>query len=288
MNNRVKVGFGAAALASIALTVFAQAQQPEERFQHTFTVKAGSTLKVDNYKGTIHVTGSNTNQVVVNVLKRFEGGSEADRKSWMENTKVNFRNDSGAVEVTVEYPNQTFSCWFCWQERYMAQVELEIQVPLRTNLDVNGYKPDIRLSSVQGDIRIKSYKAPVTIESTTGAIHIDTYKDEIRLKNVAVRGGIDIKSYRADTEIDAKSLEGTANLETNKGSIVLRVPKDIGLNVDFAGGRRSGFHTDFTLVTQAGGSLGRDVRGTINGGGAHLVLRTEKGSVSIEKRAGEL
>jgi Putative adhesin len=288
MNNRIKVALGAAAMASIALTVLAQAQQPEEKFQRTFTVNAGGALRVDNYKGTVHVTGASTNQVVVNVLKRFEGGGEADRKWWMENTKINFRNDGGRVAVTVEYPSQTFSCWFCWQEHYVAQVELEIQVPSRTNLDLNGYKPDIRVSSLQGDIRIKSYKAPMTLESTSGSIHIDTYKDEIRLKNVAVRGSIDIKSYKADTEIDAKSLEGTANLETSRGSIVLRVPRDIGLNVDFAGGRRSGFHTDFALATQAGGSLGRDVRGTINGGGAHLVLRTERGSVSIEKRAGEL
>lgn len=271
-----------------ALVLAAGAQQPEEKFQRSFAAGAGSTLKVDNYKGTIHVTGSDTNQIVVSVLKRFEGSSGSDRKWWMENTQVNFSNDNGRVAVKVEYPN--WSCVFCWNEHgnYTAGVELEIQVPRRTNLDLDGYKPDIKISSLQGDIRIKSYRAPMTIESTTGAIHIDTYKDVIRLKNVAVRGGLDVKSYKAETEIDAKSLEGTANLETDKGSIALRVPQDIGLDVDFAGGRRSGFHTDFPLASEAGGRHGGSVRGTINGGGAHIYLRTEKGSVSLEKRAGEL
>lgn len=273
-----------------ALVPAADAQQPEEKFQRSFAAGAGSTLKVDNYKGTIHVTGSDTNQVVVSVLKRFQGRSESDRKWWMENTKVNFSNDSGRVAVAVQYPSQSWGCWLCWQEHdnYIAQVELEIQVPRRTNLDLDGYKPDIKISSLQGDIRIKSYKAPMTIESTTGAIHIDTYKDVIRLKNVAVHGGLDVKSYKAETEIDAKSLEGTSNLETNKGSIVLRVPQEIGLDVDFAGGRRSGFHTDFPLASEAGGRYGGSVRGTINGGGTHIYLRTEKGSVSLVKRAGEL
>jgi hypothetical protein len=262
-------------------------EQPSERFQRAFPLNPGGTLRVDNYKGTIHVTGSNTNQVVVKVWKRFEGGSEADRKEWMENTKINFSNDSSRVSVKVDYPN--WNCIFCWMDHdFTASVELEIQVPVKTSLDLDGYKPDIKIASLQGDIRIKSYKAPMTIESTTGAIHIDTFKDEIRLKNVAVHGQLDVKSYKAEAVIDARSLEGTATLQTGKGSIVLRVPQDIGLEVDFSGGRRSGFHSDFPLAAQTGERLGRDVRGTINGGGARVILRTDRGSVTVEKRAGEL
>jgi hypothetical protein len=279
------------ALVCVAVSVLrgqetTSGQQPEH-FQRSFALQSGGTLRVDNYKGTIHVTGSNTNQVVVKVWKRFEGGSEADRKEWMENTKINFSNDSSRVSVKVEYPN--WSCVFCWVNHdFTASVELEIQVPVKTNLDLDGYKPDIKIDSLQGDIRIKSYKAPMTVESTAGAIHIDTYKDTIRLRNVAVRGELDVKSYKAETQIDARSLNGTANLQTDKGSIVLRVPQEIGLEVDFSGGRRSGFHSDFPLAAQAGGRSGHEVRGTINGGGARVVLRTERGSVTVEKRAGEL
>lgn len=283
---------GRAAIVAFAvllgLASASEAQQPEEKFERTFTLNPGGTLRVDNYKGTIHITGSNTSQVVVKGFKHFEGFSDSDRKWWIENTKVDFSNDSGRVAVKVEYPN--WSCVFCWNEHesYSAGVELEIQVPAKTNLDLDGYKPDIKISSVQGDIRIKSYKSPMTIESTIGAIHIDTYKDVVRLKNVAARGELDVHSYKAETEIDAKSLEGTATLETDKGSIVLRVPPDLGLNVDFSGGRRSSFHADFPLTTQAGGRFDHDVRGTINGGGTHIHLRTDRGSVSLQKRPGEL
>jgi hypothetical protein len=116
-------------------------------------------------------------------------------------------------------------------------------------------------------------------------IHI---KSDIRIRNAAVRGELDVKSYKAEAMIDARSLDGTANLQTDKGSIVLRVPQDIGLEVDFSGGRRSRFHSDFPLASQVGGRLGEEVRGTVNGGGARVVLRTDKGSVSIQKKTGEL
>lgn len=276
-----------AALIALALVApNATAQQQDEKFQRSFPLNAGGTLRVDNYKGTVHITGSNSNQVTVNVVKRFEGGSESDRKWWMENVKVSFSNDSNRVSVKVEYPN--WNCVFCWTDHeFTAAVELEIQAPSRTNLDLDGYKPDIQVSSIQGDIRIKSYKAPMKIDSTSGAIHIDTYKDVIQLKNVALRGGLEINSFKAETEIDARSLEGSARLETEKGSIVLRVPKEIGMDVNFSGGRRAVFHSDFALASRTGDS-GHDVRGVVNGGGVQVSVRTERGSVTIGKRAGEL
>ena len=52
---------------------------PAAHFQKTFSIASGGTLDVDNYKGTIHVTGSDTNQVTVDVNKHFEG-NDADRK----------------------------------------------------------------------------------------------------------------------------------------------------------------------------------------------------------------
>ena len=92
--------------------------QQSERFQRSFTITSGGTLAVDNYKGTIHVTGTDTNQVVVDVHKRFEG-SDSDRKWWMENIQINFRNDSSRVSVDVKYPNQY--CVFCWNNRFMSR-----------------------------------------------------------------------------------------------------------------------------------------------------------------------
>src|SRR5260370_16848346 len=83
MKSQRSIQIRAATLAFAALPTLlqiAQAQQPEQRSQRSFTVSAGSTLKVDNYKGTIHVAGSDANQVVVNLLTRFEAGSASYRK----------------------------------------------------------------------------------------------------------------------------------------------------------------------------------------------------------------
>lgn len=271
-----------ALLAQFPVSAQTSSDQKAENFQRTFTLDAGGTLVVDNYKGTIHVTGTDGSQVVVDVRKRFDG-SESDRKWWMDNLQINFHNDSGKVEVAVKYPNYT--CVFCWQD-YTAAVELEIRVPRQVNVRIESYKPDIRISSIQGDIRIHSYKSPIAIESTTGGIRIDTYKDTIRLRDVNVRGALDIKSYKADADISVRSLGDSASLETYKGDITLRLPKNAGFDVDFSGGRRTSFHSDFPLASHASSRWDRDVRGTVNQGGTHLRLRSEKGSVTLRQEGG--
>jgi len=275
---------GLVALAAPLLRSQASNQNPEH-FQRSFTISPSGTLHVDNYKGTIHVTAGDGNQVVVDVTKRFEGGSESDRKWWMENLQVNFKNQSDRVSVDVKYPQ--WNCIFCWEGHdFSARVELEIRVPRQINVTLESYKPDIRIASVQGDIRIHSYKSPITIDSTTGAIRIDTYKDEIRLQNVALHGPLEVKSYKADAVINARALGDSATLESDKGSIVLRVPQNAGMDIDYSGGRRASFHSDFP-VSSTTGSFNDSFRGAINKGGTRLRLRTEKGSISLEKLSGQ-
>jgi hypothetical protein len=272
------------ALATPRLRSQSPSSDPSAHFQKTFSIAPGGTLEVDNYKGTIHVTGSDTNQVAIDVNKHFDG-NEADRKWWMENVQVNFRNESNRVAVEVKYPQWT--CIFCWQGHdFTAAVDLEIHVPRQINVKLESYKPDIKVASIQGDIRIKSYKSPIEIDSTTGAVRIDTYKETVRLRNVNLRGPLEIKSYKSDAEIEARSLGDLVALENEKGSIVLRIPANTGMDVDYDGGRRSSFHSDFAMASQTG-SYDRSVRGKINHGGTRVRLRTEKRTNSLEKFSGD-
>jgi len=254
-------------------------------FQKTFNIAPGGTLDVDNYKGTIHVTASDSNQVTIDVNKNFEG-DDADRKWWMENVEVNFRNESNRVSVEVKYPQ--WGCNFCWVGHdYTAAVELEIRVPRHINVQLESYKPDIRVAGIQGDIRIKSYKSPIEITDTTGTVRIDTYKETVKLRNVNLRGPLEVKSYKADAEIDARSLGESVTLENEKGNIVLRVPANTGMDVDYDGSRRASFSSDFAMTSQTG-SFDSSFRGKINQGGTRVRLRTGKGSVSLEKISGGL
>jgi hypothetical protein len=267
-------------LTMIATRVWSQSPESQTDFQRSFSVSSNARLVVENYKGTIHVTGTDGNQVTVDVHKKFEG-SESDRKWWLENLKVNLSGQPDRVEVKVVYPSQ--NCSFCWTTSSSeSEVDLEIKVPHHIDVQVDGYKPDIRVTSTNGSISIHSYKASMLIDSTRGSVHIDTYKDSIRLRDVNIEGDLVIESMKADTEISARSLGKRVDVHTEKGTISLSVPASADFNLDFEGGRRSSFSTDFPAISAAGYS-GREFRGTVNHGGPTVRLRTERGSVALHK-----
>lgn len=268
-------------LAGLLFATSASAQQTEDHFQRSFAVESGGTLVVENYKGLIRVDGSDGNQVVVNVLKKFEG-TDKDRSWWMANTQVHFNNAADRVEVAVEYPSCNCSTTD-WDnhEGYQAAVELTIQVPRKINLQIKGYKPQTTISGTDGDIRVSSYKSPIEIRGTSGAIHIETYKETVQLKDVTIRGALDLQIAKGEASIAARSLGERVNLETEKGTIVLKAPSSAAMTLDYSGGRRSSFRSDFTIASDTGSSS--SVRGTINGGGTQVHLRSERGSITLEK-----
>ena len=276
--------------AALAQTSPDQQDQSAESFQRSFPMNPGGTLAVENLKGAIRVTGSNTNQVTVNVHKVFMGGSDRDRQWWMAETKVMFDNMPNRLNVRVEYP--TWNCVFCTNVR--DGVELTIAVPRATNIELDGTKPDMAISSIEGDIRVSSRKSSIAIRSTNGAIRIETTKGDVRLSDVAIKGRLDLTSRKADAVIGAKSIAGDVDLQTERGSIVMRMPSTAGMTLDYVGGRRASFHCEFPVTTNENGAELKDVsgrvgrrgahiKGAINRGGARMTLRTERGSISLEK-----
>lgn len=275
---------------SFAQTSPEQQDQSTESFQRSFPMNAGGALAVENLKGAIRVTGSNTNQVTVNVHKIFTGGSDRDRQRWMAETKVMFDNTPNRLNVRVEYP--TWNCVFCANIR--DGVELTIAVPRAMSIELDGTKPDMAISSIDGNIRVSSRKSSIAIRSTNGAIRIETTKGDVRLSDVAIKGRLDLTSTKADAMIGAKSIEGDVDLQTERGSIVVRMPSTVGVNLDYVGGRRANFHCEFPVTTNENGAELKDVsgrvgrrsahiEGTINRGGARMTVRTERGSISLEK-----
>lgn len=274
------------AIAVSTLVSFTQAQSSptEDRFQRSFTLQPGSTVSVKNYKGIIRIEAADTNEASVDVKKVWEGRNDSHRDEWLRDVKVSFSNEPKRLDVRVEYPNYshrfTFGC-FTDCDEWGGHVELVLRVPRQSNLDIDGYKPELKIVGTKGDIRVHSYKSSIEIRDTTGAIDIDTYKDRIVLDNVALRGRLHIHDYKAETEVRASELAEGADLDTSKGTIRLQVPADSKFNVDISGDRHSEIRSDFATHLDAGYS--RHLTGAVNGGGPEVRIRTEKGSVALLK-----
>ena len=69
-------------------------------------------------------------------------------------------------------------------------------------------------------------------------------------------------------------------LSTTNGRISVAVPSNFAGELD-AGTTNGSIHTDFPITTTRGDN--NRLRGTVNGGGAQLRLRTTNGGIEIKK-----
>ena len=268
-------------MAMFAATPGSLAQQ--EHFQQVFDVDHDATLVVNNRKGAIHVKGSPSGQILVSVYKRYDGPSKG-KTEWLNETVVDFTADSKHIEVNVTYPDPECGDDSGNDGWELGAVELTIEVPRRINLQLAGRKPDMIVSSIEGNIKLESHQSPILLAATLGAVRINTHKDNVRLKDVTIRGQLDLTMEKGTAEIEARSLGERANLETTKGSITVHMPGNAGAVVDFVGGSGSVFTSDFSLSgSQTSGRAIREIHGTINQGGTLMRLRTDKGVFFLRK-----
>ena len=266
--------------SSLTFAQTTEGQSTPQRFQRSFQLPSGGEVSIENYKGTIKIESWDREEVAVDVYKRFEGSSNI-RDRWLDETKVNFDQGTNRVRIKVEYPRHENGVSFN-DEGYSGSVELSLRVPRRVNLDLDGYKPEMNIQSITGEIRIKSYKAPIDIRSTTGPIRIDTYKETIIMRDVNIERSLDVKMYKGELDLDINGIGDRATFDTYSANVVVRLPERTRMNLDIDGGKHADIKSDFPVTVMS--KTSDDLRGTIDGGGPVFRFKTYKGSLALRRK----
>jgi hypothetical protein len=136
----------------------------------------------------------------------------------------------------------------------------------------------IKSSGGSGSLDAHSSGGTITVEDFGGDTKVETSGGRLDLKNI--RGKLTGEtSGGAISALLPSPVPGDVKLETSAGAIDVSVPANAGLTLDAE--TSAGRVTSELPVTTTRG--GRDeLKGTINGGGKSLHLRTSAGSISIK------
>ena len=112
---------------------------------------------------------------------------------------------------------------------------------------------------------MNTYKGDVEIADMDGPVELETYKGEVRA---------------------AFSRMASSAFETYKGRIDISLPAAAAFDLDADLGRHGELDSSFAFLTKTSGWSSRDARrrGSVNGGGPELKLRTYKGNFRILSR----
>jgi hypothetical protein len=271
--------------SAVALMLFAAspAGAVEKTVERTFTVSPGGTLIVDADSASVHVSGGDTNQVAVRMTA---SGSKED----LATAKLDaFQKDDGVTVVM----RRGKEGWFNWGSRN-SEGHIEVTVPQHYGIKVHtaGGSVDLRdtigsatlhtsggdivAKNVNGDVEARTSGGGIVADTIRGDVDADTSGGGVRLLNVD--GKIRAHTSGGSVQCSLVGINRGLSATTSGGSIQLTLPRTTTANIEAttSGG-------EFTSELPVATTQWQDghVKGSINGGGQPIDVRTSGGGISL-------
>jgi hypothetical protein len=142
------------------------------------------------------------------------------------------------------------------------------------NVKVNDVEGDAELQTVSGTIKAGSVKGSITAENTSGNVELIDVTDAKVIKAKTLSGNVDY--------VGVIYSDGSYNFKSHSGDVILTIPQDAAFDLEaktFSGSIDSDFE-----ITLTGKISKKQLKGSVNSGGATLEVKTFSGDVHIKKK----
>jgi len=273
---------------------------------HYGPYKSVSRLSVDNFNGSVEITGSNENTVDISGTK-YAGSQEL-----LSELKIDVVQTGDSIQIRTVRPSERHG---------NMGAKYIIRVPLKIELD--------RITSSNGGIRVNDTEGPARLRTSNGGVHADNLKGTLDVQTS--NGGIEVQDLEgaavlktSNGRVQAEGVHGALEAQTSNGGIRVHLAKaepgrtvrldtsngSIDLTMDqtnqndvYASTNNAGItvHMPASIAARvrahtSNGSISSDfdvqvqgqiskhsLEGTIGTGGPLLDLSTSNGSIHLEK-----
>jgi len=239
----------------------------EERSELSAPVREGGRLILRADLGSVVIRPGATDRFDCQVVLRAYTGSDAQARQIFGNFQLSARTlEAGGVYVTGQMQREQ-------RGRTSLEVEFEINLPQRFNLDVQTQGGDITIeSALQGEARLTTAGGDVRTAEVSGPVKVETAGGSITLGKAG--NGVDARTAGGD--IHTGDVQGDTVLETSGGQIVTGQIAG-SLRAQTAGG-------DVVIGGAAGRVTAETAGGQIQIGPTDGVVRAETSGGSIRLR----
>ncbi|MGS2720967.1 DUF4097 family beta strand repeat-containing protein [Paraglaciecola aestuariivivens] len=261
MKNTFKITFYLNAVL-LYLLLFFSTSALAQTYSQNFAVKPGGKLNIQTDIGSISV--ATHDQATIDLQVEIENQSNNSFKFQPELT-------DGNLYIKGELEGQQR-----WGQS--PKVKFTLVVPSSYHLDLNTSGGSLAIDDLNGDIKAKTSGGSIKVGNVTGNVSLHTSGGSIKTRTISGNLYAHTSGGSIKTTLD-KQLTDDAKLTTSGGSITAFLRSDIKIDIDAStsGGR---VKSDFEIV---GKTKKRAVRGSINGGGPTLTLKTSGGNIKIKQ-----
>jgi putative adhesin len=272
----------------------------EENVNITRDAKAGGKLIVDVDFGTIEVAPGDNDKVVVNASRKITASSKDKEAEYFASAPITVTSDGNTIVVRARRGKD----WdedgqVCNDARYSVHVPSNFDAELKTEggaITTTNLTGKVKAHTSGGDMKFSLLHGPIKADTDGGEIEVSGCEGKIEIETDAtvesaggqlalanIRGKLDAET--AGGFISAKlpsPISADVRLETAAGAIEVVVPSDAAVTIDAETGVGS-VHSDLPIASRTRGDSD-GLKGTVNGGGKLLHLRSGAGAISIKSR----
>jgi len=285
-----------AALLFVPAAACAQGQELQ-KIDTTFAFDKSGGVDLGLVSGDIVVTGWTRNDVKVFAsieIGYFEYSASSSRVQIRAKSRRNRMGES-RIEVSVPIGTEVRASSVSGDVAVRGTAGRVSASTVSGEVEVRDATDAVEFSAVSGDLRGEKLRGRIRSHTVSGDLRLDDVVGDLRAKSVSgtltLRGALDnleFESMSGDFEFRG-DFRGTGSFEVNthSGDLRLTLPENLAANLElktFSGDMR----TEFPLTLQPGAQVGRrtrEMRTTINGGGARVRLGTFSGDITIQKGA---
>lgn len=255
--------------------LFSEHSETAEDLDAPFT--RGGTLRIENYRGSITLTGtSQDGKVHVSAHQRIWAWQNTELQSRQKRDKPTLEHDG--AELVLRVPGEG-----------RDETDLTIEVPHEAAVQIGGERGEVSVSELRGPVTISDHHGNVNLTALTGDIHITNRDDNADITGHSLSGNILVEGRSGDLSFSDITgpvtlhgdFFGTTHLERVQGAVH--------------------FQSSYTDLTAAGikGELNVEGRSDLNASDLegpitlstsdrNLNLSGVRGSVEIRNRNGSV
>lgn len=241
-----------------------------DEWSKRFTISGKADLRVNAGDGAVTVRAWDRNEIEARV-------TTVGWRIGPSDIQIIDRQAGDRVELELRIPRHGFN--FNMGRR---SIHVELQVPRELRSDIRTGDGPISVDGIKGDTRLTTGDGRIEGEALDGALDAHTGDGRVR-----VRGRFDaLRLQTGDGSIEAEIARGSKvgsewSVRTGDGHVTLRIPESLAADLEVHTG--DGHITSDVAITTNGAWRDHDLRGKINGGGAPFIVRTNDGSVRLER-----
>jgi DUF4097 and DUF4098 domain-containing protein YvlB len=180
-----------------------------EVVDRSFPFNPNGHFKLNNFSGTITITGSNRGNVVVHAVRH----ATRDRLD-----AIRLEIEASASEISIEANRRSGN----WEDRNnnVVETDFEIEVPEGATLDVNAFSSDVHVTGVAGKQKLHTFSGEIRVGAAAGPLDVETFSGDIQVELGSSAGGrVDFDSFSGSLDTDIPMTYRTGSKRHISGDI---------------------------------------------------------------------